>query len=36
MWEGAPTVLSEEEKARVVPWERVMEFLDAYGFRLPS
>jgi hypothetical protein len=36
MWEGAPTVLSEEEKARVVPWERVMQFLDAYGLRLPS
>ena len=34
MWEGAPTVLSEEAKASVVPWERVVQFLDTYGLNL--
>jgi hypothetical protein len=36
MWDGAPTVLSEDAKAGVVPWERVVRFLDAYGISLPS
>jgi hypothetical protein len=31
MWEGAPTVLSEEGKAKVVSWEPVARFLTGYG-----
>jgi hypothetical protein len=36
MWEGAPTVLSDEAKANVVPWDRVIQFVDAYGLILPK
>jgi hypothetical protein len=34
MWEGAPTVLSDEAKADVIPWDRVIQFVDAYGLIL--
>jgi hypothetical protein len=34
MWEGAPTVLSDEAKANVIPWDRVIQFVDAYGLIL--
>jgi hypothetical protein len=36
MWMGAPTVLPEETKAKVVPWERVVQFLGTYGLILPD
>ena len=36
MWEGAPSVLPEKEKGNVVSWERVVQFLNAYGLSLPS
>jgi hypothetical protein len=37
MWEGAPTLLSDEMKARIVaPWETVRRFLDDYGLILSN
>jgi len=34
MWEGAPTMLSDEARKNVVPWDRVIQFIDAYGLSL--
>jgi hypothetical protein len=31
MWEGAITVLSEEAKRNVVPWEAAFQFIEGYG-----
>ena len=36
MWEGAPKVLSDAPKAKVVPWEPVMRFIEGYGLSLPQ
>ncbi len=34
MWEGAPTVLSEDAKAKFVPWGPVARFLNGYGLMI--
>jgi hypothetical protein len=34
MWEGAPKMLSDEARKSVVPWDRVIRFVDAYGLSL--
>jgi hypothetical protein len=31
MWEGAPKVLSDELRAKVVPWDMVFRFIESYG-----
>jgi hypothetical protein len=36
MWEGAPKMLSDEERKNVVPWDRVIQFIDAYGLTYPK
>jgi hypothetical protein len=34
MWEGAPKVLSDEARAKVVPWDSVSRFIEGYGLGL--
>jgi hypothetical protein len=34
MWDGAPKVLSDEVRASVVPWDSVIQFIEAYGLKL--
>ncbi len=36
MWEGAPTVLSEEARANHVRWDSVFQFIENYGLSLPE
>ena len=36
MWEGAPTVLSDEARANVVPWDLLMRFIEGYGLSLSN
>jgi hypothetical protein len=34
MWEGAPKMLNDDARTNAGPWDRVIQFVDAYGLRL--
>ena len=34
MWEGAPKVLSDEQRASVVSWDLLTRFIESYGLSL--
>jgi hypothetical protein len=36
MWEGASTLMPEDMKATMVPWDPIARFLVEYGLTLPN